>query len=83
MQAHHLQPREQGGADDVYNLVTLCNPCHDFVEVMGYTTLAEIIGSYEDAPIRNLPPKLDREREYSFKRPEWHRWVYGAGRHYS
>ena len=29
---HQIRPREHGGADDSRNLVTLCVPCHDYVE---------------------------------------------------
>ena len=81
MQAHHMMPREQGGADDVANLITLCNPCHDFVEVEGLKTFAEIVGSYDDAPVLKPKEKGVKDADYSFTRPEWHRWVYGAGRH--
>jgi 5-methylcytosine-specific restriction endonuclease McrA len=27
-QVHHIQPRSQGGADDLANLITLCGRCH-------------------------------------------------------
>ena len=78
--AHHLIPRDEDGSNDLTNLVTLCNPCHDFVEVSGFRTLAEIIGSYEEAPVlRKKEPPLSDEG-YSFRRPVWHRAVYGAGR---
>ena len=30
---HHIKPREKGGSDDLTNLVTLCNICHDIVEL--------------------------------------------------
>lgn len=83
MQAHHLVPRDNGGADDVENLVTLCNSCHDFVEIAGYKTRAEIIGSYEETIIEMPKEKQlkPREREYSFTRPSWHKFVYGGARH--
>lgn len=81
LQAHHLIPREEGGADDIENLITLCNPCHDFVEIEGLRTKVDIIGSYENAPVKYAKPKRIKDDDYSFTRPEWHRWVYGAGRH--
>jgi hypothetical protein len=28
LQAHHINPRSQGGADTLANLITLCRPCH-------------------------------------------------------
>ena len=82
MQAHHITPRGEGGADDIENLITLCNSCHDIVEVAGYRIRADII-AYEGAPVLKKPEKtaLKTEEGYSFVRPDWHRWVYGAGRH--
>lgn len=83
MQAHHLIPRNLGGADDVSNLVTLCNSCHDFVEIEEYRTKAEIIGSYDALLMRDLDAKQfsSEIREYSFTRPSWHKYVYGGARH--
>jgi hypothetical protein len=80
LEAHHMMPRAEGGADDLTNLVTLCTTCHDYVEINGLKTLADIIGSYDAAPVEFAKPKPTQEREYSFTRPAWHRWVYGAGR---
>jgi hypothetical protein len=50
--AHHLQPRQAGGPDALHNLICLCNPCHDFVEIKTAEagrslSPAEIQGSYE------------------------------------
>lgn len=28
---HHIQPRSLTGTHDLYNLISLCNPCHDWV----------------------------------------------------
>ena len=83
MQAHHLIPRDQGGADDVTNLVTLCNNCHDIVEIAGYKTKVEIVGSYEEVPIEpaKVKPIIKTEEGYSFIRPSWHKYVYGGARH--
>jgi ribosomal protein S27AE len=30
---HHLKPRAEGGREVLNNLLTLCSPCHDWVEV--------------------------------------------------
>jgi hypothetical protein len=30
---HHITPREWGGTDDPRNLITVCGPCHDRIEV--------------------------------------------------
>lgn len=81
MQAHHIIPRNEGGADTVENLITLCNPCHDFVEIEGLKTYAAIVGSYDAAPVQFAKPKRVKDDDYSFARPNWHKWVYGAGRH--
>lgn len=42
--AHHIQPREEGGGDNLENLLTLCPTCHDLVEGRGLRTVAEIVG---------------------------------------
>lgn len=31
--AHHIKPRRLGGKTVERNLITLCSPCHDFVEL--------------------------------------------------
>lgn len=31
--AHHILPRAEGGGNQLSNLVWLCDPCHDFVEI--------------------------------------------------
>ena|SRR3990167_2199216 len=75
--AHHLIPRAEGGTNHISNLVTLCNPCHDFVEISGYRTLAEIMGSYDDGTKTDQPsPEPDEERETN-----WRLWVYGGQKH--
>lgn len=32
LEAHHIVPRRLGGNDSIYNLITLCNDCHDKTE---------------------------------------------------
>lgn len=34
MTAHHINPRDWGGEDEVRNLITLCSSCHDAVEII-------------------------------------------------
>src|SRR5574343_1003772 len=41
LSAHHIKPRPDG-IDELDNLITLCNPCHDFVETQAYTNITEI-----------------------------------------
>lgn len=83
LQAHHLVPRDDGGANDITNLVTLCTACHDFVEINDLRTEVEIIGSYEDTAIEFKKEKTKEitEEGYHFVRPEWHKYVYGGARH--
>ena len=35
---HHIIPRNEGGSDTIDNLISLCNDCHDWVELSGYRT---------------------------------------------
>ena len=75
--AHHVIPRAEGGANLLSNLVTLCSPCHDFVELNGYKNIPEIIGSFEsEKPEAKVgrPVKIKDDEN----RPEWHKWVYGG-----
>lgn len=76
LSAHHMIPRDKGGADEFHNLVCLCHPCHDFVEVYALGTKAAIIGSYA------LFAVLDTEIAPRTKEVEmgvdWQTWVYGG-----
>lgn len=84
--AHHIIPRAEEGANDLSNLITLCDPCHDFVEIHDLRTWAEIIGSYEDEVNRSLEASENERTEdrtdegYHFIRPDWHKYVYGGQR---
>lgn len=79
---HHIIPRDNDGANDLSNLITLCSPCHDFVEIHNLKSFSEIAGSYEDDFDVNLlkPTKNTNEEGYHFERPAWHKWVYGGGK---
>ncbi len=72
LQAHHLIPRDKGGADRPDNLLTLCNPCHDFVEIHDLRTRAAIMGSMETAPAQDNPTG-----DYA-EWIDWHWVVYGG-----
>lgn len=83
--AHHIIPRAEEGPNELSNLITLCDPCHDYVEIHNLRTWAEIIGSYEDEVNLNLEIAESEELEdrktdegYHFIRPEWHKYVYGG-----
>lgn len=32
LSVHHIKPRTEGGTNDIRNLITLCNACHNLVE---------------------------------------------------
>lgn len=80
LSAHHMMPRSEGGIDEPSNLVSLCSPCHDFVEVSDFRTAADIIGSYEKSQ-KVEQPKYENPKpltDIDAKRPEWHKYVYGG-----
>ena len=72
LQAHHLIPRAEGGADRPDNLLTLCNSCHNFVEIHNLRTRAAIIGSIESAPAQDHAPADETQWL------DWHLVVYGG-----
>jgi len=83
--AHHIIPRSDDGGNNLENLITLCDPCHDYVEVHGLKTKVDIIGSYEDeinlgleTAERNHNDEPRTDEGYHFTRPEWHKYVYGG-----
>lgn len=84
--AHHLIPRAEDGPNELSNLITLCDPCHDYVEINNLRTWAEIIGSYEDEVNDKFGTAEDERTEdktdegYHFIRPDWHKYVYGGQR---
>ncbi len=42
LNAHHIISRANGGANKMKNLISLCIPCHDFVEINGIDKLIGI-----------------------------------------
>lgn len=78
---HHIIPRSVGGTYEMENLITLCSPCHDFVELEEFRTLAEIAASMTDEEKERSQEEEEnshRHRVEHFERPEWHKWVYGG-----
>lgn len=82
LSVHHIVPRSEGGEDNLENLITLCNKCHDIVEMAACRSLADIVATIEDdsphQPKKKEEPEKDRIE--TFERPEWHKWVYGGQR---
>jgi len=75
---HHIIPRDVGGKDDMSNLITLCENCHNGIELLDIKTKAEI----KDFKSRD-------KRKYIKKNPHlvtndkplyWQQWVYGGYR---
>lgn len=71
--AHHMTPRDEGGSNDISNLVTLCQPCHDFVEINNLRTRADIMGSMEQEQKENIELSKPSSKD-------WRTWVYGGAR---
>ena len=82
LSAHHLMPRSEGGADDIENLITLCNSCHDLVEINELRTKADIQGSYDGGYIEMPKEKTEKvtDEGYHFIHPDWHKYVYGGAK---
>lgn len=68
---HHIKSRANGGSNDKDNLITLCDPCHNYVECNDLNNYAAIIGSIETEPIMETTETVNTD---------WHSWVYGGGR---
>lgn len=64
--AHHIIPRKKGGTNKLKNLITLCNECHNIVEILGR------VDKYFDENSQNQNNKLIDTTN------DWHKWVYGG-----
>jgi 5-methylcytosine-specific restriction endonuclease McrA len=84
--AHHIIPRIEGGKDDMDNLITLCNDCHDEIEETNIRSFYEIRGY--NSP-ENISKREDKNRNcgsdieemllrVDANRPNWHIKVYGC-----
>jgi len=82
LSVHHLIPRSEGGADCLENLITLCHSCHNYIELTDIRTKAGIMGSYNEPnrKIKYAKEKPLKDREDTFERPEWHKYVYGGAK---
>jgi hypothetical protein len=82
--AHHIISRADGGLDDLDNLITLCEPCHDEVEELGFRSAFEIINCMlpESVSLRKNDYQSHKPiYDWDIHRPEWHPYVYGGKRH--
>lgn len=70
--AHHIISREEGGTNDMDNLITLCNKCHDLIEESSLKTREEIYG-FCSGDKRHW----SRDENIGLS---WQQWVYGGRR---
>lgn len=70
---HHIIPREEGGGYHLENLITLCNHCHDEVEILGLKNECDIINLKKRKYI-----KQDKRITETDKPVRWQQWVYGG-----
>lgn len=70
---HHILPRADGGKNNQGNLITLCSPCHDEVEILGLKSRALITnwGHDNERIVDNRPIASSKD---------WRTWVYGGMR---
>lgn len=73
---HHIIPREEGGGNNLENLITLCPKCHDLVEIEGYRTISEICCNDDiKQPVSDIEFPDDTDLLL-----DWHSWVYGGSK---
>jgi 5-methylcytosine-specific restriction endonuclease McrA len=56
LQIHHIVPVSYGGKDDIYNLITLCKSCHDYIHksgVLSFVNTLVDIAAYRNDEIRS------------------------------
>ena len=56
LQIHHIVPVSYGGKDDIYNLITLCKSCHDYIHksgVLSFVNTLVDIAAYRNNEIRS------------------------------
>lgn len=80
---HHIVPRDDGGGDHDGNLITLCEECHNYVELACLTLRSEIIGSYDEKVYDAMNNQYRTIKNYGDDveyRPPWHQRVYGGAK---
>lgn len=68
--AHHIISRESGGTNDMDNLLSLCNECHDKIEELNLKSRSEIEGYFTTDK-----KHWSREENIGIR---WQQWVYGG-----
>jgi hypothetical protein len=76
LSTHHMMPRSMGGTNDLNNLITLCDECHDIVEENKLMTRVDILASLDKEGKPDQEPIIEPE----VKKDDWHTWVYGGAR---
>ena len=79
---HHVIPRNEGGTNILSNLITLCHPCHDLIELAEppIRTPQEI--RYYKKSLDDHEKKIteDDNEPVEIDETDWHTWVYGSGK---
>lgn len=65
---HHIDPIEEGGSDEMSNLILLCKKCHDGIEGRELSRL-QITGYFYQSTKQYSKPCWPAD---------WHLWVYGS-----
>ena len=65
---HHIIPREDGGLNDLENLIALCRSCHDEIEDKGYRTRAEIKRHVLESKVLAVNPIPEIKRDAAEER---------------
>src|SRR3990172_1533209 len=71
---HHIKSRDQGGTHDLSNLITLCDRCHNIVEIDETLTSATLIREslYQDDPLPlGAKYRVPKDEQGN---PDWHSW---------
>lgn len=81
LSVHHILPRAESGTNDMLNLITLCNPCHDMIEIAEppIRTKQEILFHKQSLDELDEDCKEIDDRDNNRKK-DWYKWVYGSGK---
>lgn len=83
LSCHHVIPRAEGGDNNPKNLITLCRPCHDLIELNEIKIVENIkyyqkrIEETKEDNIKNTQIIEDAERQEE-GHIDWRTWVYGG-----